>query len=331
MNSKKLTFIIALLIFSTGAFSQEATTNKVDWNGYTQASFTTNFNDVHSFAMRRMKLWLFKKPGNGNNWGFKVQTTITSLQDQKFFLQDVEAYYVHNNIRIDLGQFIPEYSLQRFQPDYIIPLTDRAPVINYLIPNGKLGVRDIGVQLRFTSKNKNFKTWIGLFNGNGIQTYKINNGGIMLTNKSQWNLIKNHVLIGYSFMFRKADQLSMMNILPNDVIFTGNDIRYNLFAKYSTPKFEIQAEYLYANLGGQVASGYYVLSTINLAKNQIAVSWNQYNDLINSTSDAPCVHLGYNYLMKGDKLKIMFDNGIQIENGGLKNYLATIQFQYFFK
>ncbi|MBN2616294.1 MAG: hypothetical protein JXR71_11440 [Bacteroidales bacterium] len=328
---KKTIFAILLLASLSATAQNNSRETPVQWNGYTQASFNTNFNDVHSFAMRRLKLWLFKKPDLKSSWGFKVQTTITSLQDQKFFLQDVEAYYVHKNLRINIGQFTPEYSLQRCQPDYIIPLTDRAPVINALIPNGKLGVRDIGLELNVTSQNKKFETWLGLFNGNGVLTYRFNNGGFMVTNKSQVHLVKRRVAIGYSFMYRKADQLPMKNILPDTVVFSGNDIRYNLFAKYSVPKFEIQAEYLYANLGGKVASGYYILSTVTLAKNQIAVSWNQYNDLIASTSNAPYVHLGYNYLMKGNKLKLMFDNGVQIDNGKLKNYRATLQFQLFFK
>lgn len=330
MDKRSIIIIISLLLFTTVTVAQERGSG-VNWNGYTQASFTTNFNDIHSFAMRRMKLWLFKKPDLKSSWGFKVQTTLTSLQNQKFFLQDVEAYYVHKNIRINIGQFVPEYSLQRFQPDYSIPLTDRAPVINTLIPNGKLGVRDIGIELNLTSRNKKVETWLGLFNGTGIQTYQLNNSGFMLTNKSQVHLLKNKVTAGYSFMFRKADQLPLKNILPDSVLFSGNDIRYNLFVKYSIPKFEIQAEYLYANLDGQIAHGYYILSTINLNKNQISASWNQYNDLIASTSDAPTVHLGYNYLVNGNKLKIMFDNGVQIDKGRLKNYLATIQLQYFFK
>lgn len=330
MNSKKITFFITLLVFSTTVFAQTATTHKVHWNGYMQANFSTNFNDVHSFALRRLKLWLFKKPDNNNPWGFRVQTTISSLHDQKFFLQDVEAYYVRNQIRIDIGQFVPAYSLQRFQPDFIIPLTDRSAAINYLIPNGKLGVRDIGVELNYLSKNKKLETWIGLFNGNGIKTYKLNNNGFLLTNKTQIHFLNHRLKAGYSFMYRKADNLSMIGILPNSVTFSGNDIRYNLFAQYQSKIFEIQAEYLYANLNGQIASGYYVLTTFSFSKNQFAASWNQYNDLLTSTSNAPTVHLGYNYLMNGNKLKIMIDNGFQINKGNISHYLSTVQFQLFF-
>jgi hypothetical protein len=322
--------IVLLILASLPATAQDTShTKPVRWNGYSQFSFTSNFNEIHSFAMRRMKLWVYKKPGKNSHWGFKVQTTITSFQNQHFLLQDVEAYYVHKNISINFGQFVPEYSLQRFQPDFIIPLTERSPVINALIPNAKLGVRDIGMQLKYAVKN--MQTWIGIFNGNGIKTYKLNNNGFMITNKTRVQLIKQHILLGYSFMFRKADQLPMTNILPDSVAFSGNDIRYNLFAQYNSQHFNIQAEYLYTNLGGKVADGYYVLASIDFAKNQMALSWNQYHDLIAATGDAPSVHLGYNYLMNGNKLKLMFDNGIQIEKGKLKNYMATLQFQFFFK
>ena len=325
----KKTIFVLLLFAGLSATAQDSTPlQPVQWDGYAQFSFTSNFNDVHAFAMRRMKLWLYKKPGKGKHWGFKVQTTITSLQNQKFFLQDVEAYYVYKKFRINIGQFTPAYSLQRFQPDFILSLTDRSPVVNALIPNAKLGVRDIGVQVRYSLKH--LQTWIGFFNGNGIKTYKLNNAGFMVTNKTQLHLTP-HLLAGYSFMYRKASQLPMTNILPDSVTFSGNDVRYNLFAKYTIHAFRIQAEYLYANLGGKVAEGYYVLARVDFAKNQIALSWNDYHDIISLTSDAPSIHLGYNYLIKGNKLKLMFDNGVQIDKGKLKNYMGTLQFQIFFK
>ena len=49
-----------------------------------------------------------------------------------------------------------------------------------------------------------------------------------------------------------------------------------------------------------------------------------------TTTDAPEIHLAYNCLFNKDKLKIMVDNGFQINNGQLQNYFASIQVQIFF-
>ena len=302
----------------------------VQWNGYTQLRFTTNFNDVNSFAMRRMKLWINSAPGFNEHWGFKVQTTISSNQNEKFVLQDILAFYKQGQFRINMGQFAPHFSLQFFQSDYKIPLTERADVINTLIPDGTLGTRDIGTEVNYSTKNNHFQAWLGAFNGYGIKEYRLDNSGILLTQKTAFNLLDNHLYTGYSVMYRKADQIKLSKILPDSVSYSGNDFRYNLFARYQSKKFQLQAEYIQANLEGKLASGYYILAALTLDKSQLVTSWNQYNDKIESTDDSPVIHLGYNYLVNGDKLKIMFDNGIQMNAGKLENYFCTLQLQLFF-
>lgn len=280
--------------------------------------------------MRRMKLWVNSAPGFSEHWGFHVQTTITSNQNEKFFLQDVLAFYKQGQFRVNIGQFVPHYSLQRFQPDYEIPLTERADVINALIPNGTLGVRDIGIEGNFSSSNQKIETWLGIFNGNGIKDYQLNNEGIMVTHKTSFQLFNAHLISGYSVMYRKADKLQLKSVLPESVSFSGNDYRYNLFAQWHSKMWNIQSEYLRANLDGKIAEGWYLLTNVNFGKNQLVASWNQYNDLIESTINEPVFHLGYNYLANGDKLKFMLDNGIKVNNGSLKDYFMVLQLQLFF-
>ena len=320
-----------LLVFSVTTISaQDKELPKVLWNGYAQLRFTSNFDDVNSFALRRMKLLVNSASGFSQHWGFHLQTTITSLQNEKFFLQDVLAFYKQGQFRINMGQFKPHYSLQRFQPDYEIPLTERADVINALIPNGTLGVRDIGVEGQFSTNDKRIQSWLGIFNGYGIKDYRFDNSGIMLTQKTQLAFVQKHLQMGYSLMYRKADQIKISNVLPDTVSYSGDDMRFNLFAKYHSGNFHIQAEYLWANLNQQIANGWYLLAQYNLNKNQFVASWNQYTDLINSTEDLPMVQLGYNHAIKSDKLKLMVDNGFQIDKGNISHYLTTIQIQLFF-
>ena len=320
-----------LLVFSISTISaQDKGLPKVVWNGYTQLRFSSNFDDVNSFALRRMKLWINSAPGFSQHWGFHLQTTITSFQNEKFFLQDVLVFYKQGQFRINMGQFKPHYSLQRFQSDFEIPLTERADVINALIPNGTLGVRDIGVEGQFSANDKRIQSWLGIFNGYGIKEYRFDNSSIMLTHKTQLAFFQKHLKMGYSFMYRKADQLKISHVLLDTVTFTGDDIRFNLFAEYQSEDFHFQAEYLWASLNKQIADGWYVLAQYNINKSQIMASWNQYNDLINTTSDVPVVQLGYNYAFKGDKLKLMLDNGFQIDKCNISHYLTTIQIQLFF-
>ena len=311
--------------------AQEKPASKADWNGYTQLRFSSDLDTVNTFSLRRMKLWVKSAPGFNEHWGYKIQTTITSNQNEKFLLQDVLAYYKTGRFKLNMGQFVPRYSLQRFQPDFEIPLAERATVINALIPNGTLGVRDIGVEGKYTSQNKNIQTWFGVFNGYGIKEYRFDNSGIMLSHKTAFQFFDKHFKTGYSFMYRQADRLQLKSVLTDSVAFSGDDVRYNLFAQYNAGDFHIQAGYLWASLNRQVADGYYLLAQYNLNKNQIMASWDQYNDLIDATEDLPEFHLGYNYAIKGDKLKIMWDNGWKIKDGKIADYFTTLQLQLFFK
>jgi len=330
MRNSKYILLFFLMTGTVQSFAQNTDEPKVSWNGYTQLRFSTNFNDVNTFAMRRMKLWVNSAPGFSQHWGFHVQTTISSNQDEKFFLQDVLAFYKQGQFRINMGQFIPQYSLQRFQPDFEIPLTERAGVINALIPNGTLGVRDIGVEAQYSTKEKEVQAWLGAFNGYGIKEYQLNNSGFLLTQKTTFNILNNHFHTGYSVMFRQADQLNIPGVLPDSVSYTGNDFRFNLFAHWHTKRFNIQAEYLQANLDGKMANGWYLLAHINYGENQVVASWNFYNDIIESSDYLSTIHLGYNYLLNEDKLKIILDNTIQIKEGRIMNYIGVIQLQIFF-
>jgi len=259
--------IFTMILVMSGFLANAQTDSQklpVSWNGYTQLRFTSNFNDVNSFAMRRMKLWVNSAPGFSEHWGFHLQTTITSYQNEKFFLQDVMAFYKQGQFRFNLGQFVPHYSLQRFQPDYKIPLAERAGVINALIPNGTLGVRDIGAEANYSAKDNRLQAWLGVFNGYGIKEYRLNNSGILLTQKTAFNLFNDHLNAGYSLMYRNAEEIQFLAVLPDSITYSGNDFRYNVFAQWHSKMWNIQAEYLRANLDGKIADGWYVLANLNL-------------------------------------------------------------------
>ncbi len=324
-------FLIFRQLFAqnTGKFLKTS-----EWNAYSQIRFTTDFNDNYNFSLRRLKVWLKSSPDFSEHWSYKIQTTLSSLKNENFFLQDVKLGYKADIWSLDIGQFVPEYSLQRFQSDYLLPVTERAKVINSLIPNGTLGVRDIGIQTNIKTKNNVWQTHFGIFNGYGIKEYRLNNKGVMLTNKSELNLqiSKGTIKTGYSLMFRKADNQIYPKIMPDTILYSGNDFRYNLFLMYKTKFFEIQGEYLTAVFdNNQHSEGYYIMFALNLKKHQIVLAYEDYKDIISSSSDFPYYHIGYNYLINKHKIKLFFDNDFQIINNKIQNYLASVQLQVFFK
>lgn len=326
-------YIVAFTLLTINISAQEQAAPKSDWNGYTQLRAYSNFADNSGFMLRRMKLWLKSTPDFSEHWSYKIQTTITSLQQEKFFLQDVKLSYKTGLFSFDLGQFVPAYSLQWSQPDWKIPSIERAKVIDRITPSGSLGVRDLGAQANFATKSGLFETHLGLFNGYGIKEYQFNNQGYMFTNKSSINIPvnKNKIQLGYSVLYRKADSLKIPHVLADTVVFTGNDFRYNFFARFESRILDIQAEYLNANLENSMSDGYYILTTIKMQKSQIVLSYEKYNDLILETNDAPYIHLGYNFLFNKQKLMLYFDNSAQIINNNIENYVASVQLQIFFK
>ncbi len=323
---------IALVFISGLIFAQENKfAENVDFNGYIQIRGISNFDDYTSFSVRRLKLWIKSTPGFSEHWSYKIQTTFSSFAQEKFFLQDVKIKYKTGIFSFDIGQFVPQYSLQRFQSDYKLETIERAKAINTLIPNGTLGVRDIGLQANFKTKNKLFETHLGIFNGYGIKEYRFNNQGYMITNKSSFQIpIKQNIVkLGYSLQYRYAENLQLKYILPDTILFNGHDFRYNLFAMFKSKSVKLQAEFLQVDLGKDNAFGYYFLIALNFKKNQIVFSYEKYKDLIKKTSDNPYCRIGYNYLIKDYNIKLSLDNYFQISSESIENYYASVQLQIF--
>ena len=328
----KKTLIIILLLLNFSGYSQSSETGKkVDWNGYTQLRATSNFDDYSSLMVRRLKFWLKSTPAFSHHWSYKIQGVFTSKMQERLFLQDVKISYKTGLFSLDFGQFVPAYSLEWTQPDYRIPTLERSNVINALHTDGSLGVRDLGVQLNYHSKNKIFETHLGVFNGYGIKQYRFNNSGFMLSHKTAYNMFFNYkkLQIGYSFQYRKADKMKIPKVLLDTIYYSGNDVRYNLFARYESQKLQLQAEYLTAYLNDDLASGYYLLSSYHWKKNQIVASYEFYKDLIKEPHH-PYYHLGYNYLIHQNKIKLFLDNSFQVIDGKIDNYTASMQLQIFF-
>ena len=305
---------------------------KVNWNGYLQFRFSDNYLNQSNFLVRRAKFWVDGLlPSGEGSWGYKLQANFHLQVKFQFLLQDVLVYYKINNFEITAGQFVPNFSLQRKQPDYIIPLDERADVVNALVPGAETMARDIGVELKFADNN--FGSFsLGFFNGNGANIISdkrnflyVNSGSLFLLNNSESKLE-----LGYSLSYRNAHDLEFSRILRSNFAFTGNDFRFGFKGRLNLGNFELQSEYIQANLGQEKAHGYYVLADyLFISKHLFTLSIEQYNDFNPSTFDDPWYVTGYSYLLKGNEIKFSLDNKFQL-TPNRTNLQTTLQIQYFF-
>ena len=321
------TFIF-LLALGTASFAQQ----KVNWNGYMQYRFSDNYLNQTEFSVRRAKFWVNGLiPEEDGSWSYKLQANFLQQVKYQFLLQDVLVNYKINNFEVTAGQFVPDFSLQRKQPDYAIPLDERADVVNALVPGTETMARDIGVELKLDdSKTGSFS--FGFFNGNGANTVSnqrnflyVNRGSLFLLNNPESKLE-----LGYNLSYRDAHNIQFSKIYGNNYAFTGNDFRFGFEGELNLGAFELQSEYIEAHLGNQKAYGYYALADYLIAsKNLLTLSVEQLYDLNPSTIDDPWYVIGYSYLIKGNNIKISLDNKFQFASNKT-NALTTLQIQYFF-
>ena len=328
----KITIIAIFSLFTLincSLFAQQ----KVNWNGYLQYRFSDNYLNHYYFLVRRAKFWVDGfLPSDEGNWGYKLQANFHLLVKFQFLLQDVLVHYKINNFEVTAGQFVPNFSLQRKQPDYTIPLDERADVVNALVPSAETMARDIGAELKFAD-NKIGSFSLGFFNGNGANTISnkqnflyVNSGSLFLMNNSYSKLE-----FGYNLSYRYAHDLQFNRILGSIITFTGNDFRFGFEGKLNLGNFELQSEYIQANLGNENAQGYYALADyLFTSKHLFTISIEQYNDLNPSTIDDPWYVIGYSYLLKGNEIKFSFNNKFQMVSNRT-NSQTTLQIQYFFK
>ncbi len=105
-------------------------------------------------------------------WSYKLQASF--LQQSKFqlLLQDALLKYKINNFEVTGGRFVLNFSLQRKQHDYTIPLHEGAGVVNALVSGAETMARHIGVELKF-SGNKTGSFSLVSLTGTGLTMFQI--------------------------------------------------------------------------------------------------------------------------------------------------------------
>lgn len=319
--------LAALALFAAPLAAQ----HRVDWRGYTQVRFSYG-SSVSSFAVRRAKLWIGGPAPIGEGFYFKVQGLFRPTVSGAFVLQDVYAEYRWGPGSLRLGQMVPDFSLQRHQPDFEIPLLERAAVINVLIPDAGTLARDIGAQVTLAA-HRSWHASVGLFNGNGANHLANEDRQFLMTGRATYSagLLPGVDLgFGASVAYRETDGIDFSKILGGGDPFAGRDFRWGVETHISASRWEVQAEYLQSNLGGELAWGYYAFADYHVtAKNQIVASTERLQ-LPNPDVDGdPWYILGFNHYIAGQQAKLMLDLRAHFTDARTR-YLSIMQFQLFF-
>ncbi len=323
-------YFIALVLLSAPLAKAKPGNNHFNWNGYTQIRFYKKNNDSQGFIIRRAKLWVKGNVGSLNELSYKVMGIFKYNKTGYFGLLDVYATYNFGFGYVRLGQQIPEFSLQRLQPDWKIPVIERAESVNKLIPAAQTSARDIGIQTHLAFSNKRINVAAGVFNGNGANLKNHNSADFLYNLRSffVFNITdKTYLHLGASAMYRKVKNADFSTILGKGTIYTGKDFRYGIETLLKLDKVQIQAEYLKAIFGDYKVDGYYALISFNATpKDQFVISTEILNDLNTNMQDYQWLKVGYNRLFESHKLKLMVHGGTQFHN---EFYFIT-QLQYFF-
>ncbi len=326
-----ITLTFTLIIFSFG--NTLAAPQKIAWNGYLQTRCADNFLTNTGFSIRRAKLWIDGPAPVGNNLYFRMQGIFRYQTSGTFMLQDVYAEYKLPFGFVRAGQFVPDFSLERSQGDAYIPIIERAAVDNTLIPTASTCARDIGAEFVLQPVGSGFHTGFGIYNGNGGNTKSNEDRRFLFTNRTTYDVrLPNDLswISGFSLAYRDKRGMSFPAILGSGTTFTGRDFRWGLESHLKSAEWEIQGEYIQADLGNVRAYGYYALGDLMCdSENEIALSAEVLNVPVPSCSPNPWYVIDYSHYFAGQKEKIMVDARTQHADNR-SNYGATIQFQLFF-
>ncbi len=327
MNFVK-TFIVILLL--TGLTFAQKLNKTFEWNGYGQFRLYKINNDVQGFSVRRAKLWVKGNVPNANSFSYKVMGIFKYNKTGYLGLLDAYGEYDFGKSYLRFGQQIPEFSLQRMQPDWKIPVVERVTVIDALIPAAQSSARDIGLQVHVKPVKNIWQIAAGVFNGNGANLKNHNSSNFLYTVRStvKINFAKNYSWhLGGSVMYRKANQDEFSSVFGKNKLFTGDDFRFGIESLLKFNKIEIQAEYIEAHLGNEKAYGYYAYANYNISdKDQLIINTERLVDLDKATNDDMWLDIGYNHLFANNDVKLMISGGTQFND----NYKLTTQIQLFF-
>ncbi len=321
----------------------------VQWHGYAQVRYT-GASSTAGFALRRGKLWVDGSVPGVDDVSLKVQGIFRDQSQGAFVLQDFFAQYRGRQFALDVGQMVPDFSLERSQSDYLIPVAERAGVVNALIPDATSLGRDLGVQIRLFPGGDGLHVTAGLFNGSGANRAAPSRGSYLATTRATFTRRLGRGVtgtLGGSFEMRSIDSGDVGALWPGGRPYTGHEFRWGTEAEVAATGWSLQGEYLEAHLQANVSHGFYVLGSHALpGANEIAVSVEQLSTPGAAERTTPWYIAGFDHLLspassgeaEGSKLfwrapratptTLMVDARVRSVGSSLQ-YQATLQLQVF--
>lgn len=305
----------------------------LNWNGYVQARFSANSDNVTEFSIRRAKLWAYGTIPKLSFISYKMQVEYTSYKTETFLFDDAYAdiHTPHDGF-LRVGRFLPDFMLQRTQPDYDIPVTERADVSSGMTINEKEDGREIGVQYTFEHATLPVHWSLGVYNANVEQAAHSKDNNLLLTSRLMYKILDKNSLnwsVGGSFSYRYLKNMTLTTIYNPDSVISGRDLRWGVESEFHWKNFELQGEYIQAIINNDLADGWYVQADYTfLKKYQLVAMLQKFNDLNPATSNNEWYGLGLNYQISG-RTKLMADVKTRDTDSGRK-YTGNVQLQIFF-
>jgi phosphate-selective porin len=304
---------------------------QLTWGGYLQTRFSSDFSTSTGFSIRRAKLYTTAIAPFDTNLSARMQAIFRWQTAGTLMLQDVYAEYRLHGLSLRAGQFVPEFSLQRLQPDAAMPVVERALVVDALVPSAETYARDIGAQLALYPLS-HWRLTLGAFNGNGGNQCGNNDRQLLYVARSTFQASLSDSIqlhLGASFAYRNKAAMIFKKIFGTAMPFSGRDVRWEAEVRFASPWWSLQAEYLGANLETRKASGYYILSSIFVDRaNEVDGLAEQFQDLDPTTNDAAWYGVGWNHYFAENKFKTQLAARAQL-SPEVHHYSATLQLQLY--
>ena len=329
MKLKLKAFFIVCGVMAGYAFAQSSLPQ---WNGYIQTRLSSDL-DTTEFTIRRAKLWVYGNVPQADYISYKIQAVYRSFKDETPVIQDAYADIIMKcSGKIRAGRFVPDFMLQRMQPDYEIPVLERAIVVNSLIHNEKQMARETGLQYLFQPDFLPAHFSLGVFNANVDKAAHNKDDALLYASRMTYKIISQGNVwldLGGSAAFRRLDGTSLTTIYKPDTLISGKDFRWGAEAHLHWGDLEIQSEYVQAKINSDIANGWYALADYTfLTKYQAVVLADKYTGLNPAVNYNTWYGVGLNRQVT-EKTKIMTD--IKTRKSGDKlNSLGEIQLQVFF-
>ena len=333
MNRPALVTAAATALAAIAFAAAPAAAQPVTWNGYVQARLAAGPAREGGFSIRRAKLWVKGPTPFTEALSFKVQGIFKRSAGSAFVLQDVYGEYAFGSGALRFGQLVPDFSLQRSQPDALVPTSERAAIVDAMIPAAETGARDVGAEL-LLGRGSPWHVSLGIFNGTGRDAEDFTDRRPLVTHRATVAIPLGgdvRLTVGESFALRTVTEARYRRIMGADPAFTGRDLRWGAEARLSSDAFSIQGEVIEARLEDRVAHGWYALGHAYLgARAALTGSVEWFDDLDPDTESATLIAAGFTRLLSGDDAKILVE--VRTRPGAADHATQFLtQFQLFFK